>query len=95
MVWEIVDEETGLHTGYFWLSYYDQPISMFEMFDYDLSSAANQEDECDIVQYNYLIVGATLTNSCSEPAPSANVFTSDDDQTVRTLTYETVKLNIR
>ena len=93
MAWGVVDEDTGLHTGYFWLSYYDQSICMLETFDYDLSEAATQEGEYDIDQYNYLIAGTTLVNSYAEAAPSANVFTADDDITVRTLACETVKPN--
>lgn len=89
--WGALNAE-GEHTGYFYLSYYDQSIQMLETFDYDLAPYTEAPDYM-IDQHNFLIAGNTLVNGYGEPAPSANVFTATEDRTVRTLACETVKPN--
>ncbi|MDO4289723.1 MAG: C1 family peptidase [Eggerthellaceae bacterium] len=89
-------EENGKHTGYFWLSYYDQTISTLETFDFDIDSylyTDNDEGEYLIDQYNYLPEGKTLATSSAEKASTANKFTAGEDRVVRTLTCETAKPN--
>ncbi len=90
--WGIVDEKTGKHTGYFWLSYYDQTICCAESFVYDLD-ATYLSDEFSIDQYDYLVDDTTLKNEYDEKTSSANVFVAEQDQTVRALTCRTVKPN--
>lgn len=35
--WGLIDPETGLHTGYFWLSYYDHSINTPSVYEVDLA----------------------------------------------------------
>ncbi|MDO4289722.1 MAG: lectin like domain-containing protein [Eggerthellaceae bacterium] len=93
--------ENGVHTGYFWLSYYDQSISMCETFDFDTDSygyhdGSTYDEDANahmflIDQYNYLLVDNVLALGTEDKASTANVFTAEEDRTVRTLTCETVK----
>ncbi len=78
--------------GYFWLSYYDQSISMIESFDFDVNSY-NDNTEYYIDQYNYLPERASATNSSTDPISSANIFTAEGDMSLRTLSTSVYKPN--
>ena len=81
-------EENGVHTGYFWISYYDQSISEFESFDFDLEASA-LSDEFLIDQYDYLPVAYSPSFAFDEKVSSANVFTAQSDMCLRTLACTT------
>ncbi len=92
--WGIV--ENGQHTGYFWLSYYDQSIRRFESYDFDVSSLNNNTEQYTD-QYDYLpqreIVSTSADNSFDSPVSSANIFTAQGDMTLSSVGCLTFKPN--
>ncbi len=80
--WGIVED--GQNTGYFWISYYDRTLTSLETFDFDLTSYSDS-DEYIIDQYDYLPQLAVYSVLSDTPTSTANVFTADEDMTVRTL----------
>ncbi|MDO4290105.1 MAG: C1 family peptidase [Eggerthellaceae bacterium] len=98
-----VEDENGNHTGYFWLSYYDQSITALETFDFDVDSygyhaddAYSEEKDANmfwIDQYNLMPATNVLALRTAEESAAANVFTAEYDCTVRTLTCETTQPN--
>ena len=81
-------EENGVHTGYFWLSYYDKSITTFESFDFDLQST-DLSDEFIIDQYDYMPVSYAPTLKFDEKVSSANIFTAKSDMCLRTVACST------
>ncbi len=80
--WGIVED--GKHTGYFWLSYYDQSICELETFNFDVSSYSNN-DEYYISQYDYLPGRLPIYDSFDVPTSSANIFEAEGDMSLRTV----------
>lgn len=77
--WGIVDEN-GLHTGYFYLSYYDAGINSPESFDFDLRENHDQENA---LQLDYMPAAASeWIHKDKNPVWSANVFTLDKDMRI-------------
>lgn len=85
-------KEDGKHTGYFWLSYYDQSVAYFESFDFDLASYGD-ETEYYVDQYDYLVADKPISNSYDAPTSSANIFSADGDMSLRTVGCTTYKPN--
>lgn len=75
--WGIVNEE-GLHTGYNWISYYDQSISSPITMEF---AAEEDGTETAILQYDYLPARAEdqYVKKSDQPLSAANVFTADRD----------------
>lgn len=77
--WGIVDEN-GLHTGYFYLSYYDAGINSPESFDFDLRENHDQENA---LQLDYMPAAASeWIHKDKNPVWCANVFTLDKDMRI-------------
>ena len=77
--WGIVDEN-GLHTGYFYLSYYDAGINSPESFDFDLRENHDQENA---LQLDYMPAAASeWIHKDENPVWCANVFTLDKDMRI-------------
>ncbi len=87
--WGLEDED-GKHTGYFWISYYDQSITEFESFDFDLKTYSDN-DEYYIDQYDYLVQGRAIVLESDKKTSSANIFTAEGDLAVRSLSCATYK----
>lgn len=86
-----IENENGEHTGYFWISYYDKSLTLFESFNFDLNSY-NDNDEYVIDQYDYLPVdNAVVYEGSDTPVYTANIFTAEEDMDVRTLSCATYK----
>ncbi len=67
-----------LHTGYFWLSYYDQSIDTPESFSFE-----SQVRDCHIDQYDYMPVDQYQTFATDGENKMANIFTASDDQILK------------
>ena len=77
--WGIVDEN-GLHTGYFYLSYYDTSIGVLESFDFDLRENNDLENA---LQLDYMPASADEWSQKSDTLMwCANVFTLDKDMRI-------------
>ncbi len=77
--WGIVDE-SGRHTGYFYLSYYDATIDCPESFAFDIRENHDYENA---LQLDYLPASTTEWTSTSEsPMWEANIFTLDKDMRI-------------
>lgn len=87
--WGILDEY-GKHTGYFYLSYYDQSIKGLMSFDFDVTSS---DSSVYMDQYDFLPERMVVVNDSDEPVSSANIFTAQGDMALRTVSTETYKEN--
>ena len=77
--WGIVDEN-GLHTGYFYLSYYDPGIGSPESFDFDIRS---NNDQANALQLDYIPASITEWRHIDEsPMWEANIFELDKDMRI-------------
>ena len=77
--WGVVDEN-GLHTGYFYLSYYDQGIGTPVSFDFDLRENHDQENA---LQLDYMPAAtAEWVKKNETPIWCANVFTLEKDMRI-------------
>ena len=89
--WGIVDEN-GVNTGYFWLSYYDKSVCLFESFDFDTSKTSDSS-EYYIDQYDYLPEVTTVQNMSDKPLYSANIFTASENILINTVSCATYHPN--
>lgn len=89
--WGIVNAD-GEHTGYFYLSYYDQSLGGLASFDFDLDGYGNA-DECYSDQYDFLPERDAIVTSSDEPVSMANIFTAQGDMALRTVSCATYKEN--
>ena len=77
--WGIVDEN-DLHTGYFYLSYYDTSIGVLESFDFDL---CENHDQKNALQLDYMPASSDeWSQKSNTPIWCANVFTLDKDMRI-------------
>ncbi len=78
--------------GYFYLSYYDQSISVIEAFDYDVDGRETDKNGTYIVnQYDYMPTNISLNDMYEDIAHTANVFTAEDGQRLTSLSCETAQ----
>ncbi len=79
-------------SGHFYLSYYDQSISIAEAFDYNTAGVSTR-DSYYANQYDYMPSSAAFTETDDTKMSTANIFTAEADQVVATLTCETTSPN--
>lgn len=89
--WGITNAD-GEHTGYFYLSYYDQSLDDLVSFDFDLDGYGSA-DECYSDQYDFLPERDAIASSSDEPVSTANIFTAQGDMALRTVGCATYKEN--
>ncbi len=77
-------EENGLHTGYFWLSYYDVSVESLVSFNFDVSDYGQASDRY-IDQYDFLFGKDYQYEGYKEPTASANVYTAQGDMLLRSV----------
>ena len=70
-----IENEDGVNTGYFWLSYYDQSIQTPETFEFELVSEDEKTDILDA--YDFMPPSAFRTAETEEPIKFANMFYVD------------------
>ncbi len=88
-VWEAdANNGKGGHTGYFWISYYDQSICNPESYDFDLDDEKTEDDVT--VQYDYLPVDGTIDLAGLAPLYTANEFDAEADTELDALSSWTV-----
>ncbi len=87
-----IENEKGEHTGYFWISYYDQSICMFETFDFDLNKYSSNT-EYVIDQYDYMPQASLMAIPDTTETQNANVFTAQYGQILRTLSFYVARPN--
>ena len=88
--WGIVNED-GEHTGYFYLSYYDQSLSGLVTFDFDLDATSTTDTYAD--QYDFLTERDALVTSSDVPVSSANIFEAQGDMTLEAVMCATYREN--
>jgi len=84
--WGVVDPETGKHTGYFWLSYYDKSMDTPEALDFD---AGTDESPRRIDQYDFMPILDPYAASVGSTVCTANVFRPDVCEEVSQVSFET------
>ena len=88
--WGIVNED-GEHTGYFYLSYYDQSLSGLVTFDFDLDATGTADTYAD--QYDFLTERDAISVSSDVPLSSANIFEAQGDMTLEAVMSATYREN--
>ncbi len=88
--WGIVNEN-GEHTGYFYLSYYDQSLSGLVTFDFDLDATDAADSYAD--QYDFLTERDAISVSSDVPLSSANIFEAQGDMTLEAVMSATYREN--
>ena len=77
--WGYVDEN-GLHTGYFYLSYYDSGIGVPESYEFQIKE---NNDQRDALQLDYMPASVVEWSHTDEkPMWEANIFTLDKDMRI-------------
>ena len=69
--WGLENDE-GIQTGYFWISYYDRSMTDPESLELDIALAPQ-----DIEQYDYMQVDSLYSQTFAEPVSMANIFQAD------------------
>ncbi len=87
-----IEDENGNHTGYFWLSYYDRSITLFETYDFDLNNYGDYGSYI-IDEYDYMTQAALLAVPDTERASSANVYSALRDMKLRSLATDVARPN--
>ena len=84
----VVLDENGntIHTGYFWLSYYDQSITIPETFEFDRSNVGKSYF---LSQYDKMPVNDVAASRISSPAKMANVFYTEDAMNLEQVSCQT------
>ena len=89
-----IEDENGLHTGYFWISYYDKSLNYCESMSFD-TDLADAEGEMVTRMYDYMpsLVGVRTGQDTSEQSEglikTANVFVNDTGFDARLLSVST------
>ncbi len=84
--WGIVDEDTGKHTGYFWLSYYDQSLDSPEALKFT-SEVPTEGYYLD--QYDYMPVTGIEAADLDEKVMMSNVFKADANEQLEYISCQT------
>ena len=77
--------------GYFWLSYYDQSLDLPESFDFDTE---NNMQQYNIDMYDFLPNSGLSSKSFDGDVYMANVFTTQNNCTVRYIGLESAEADI-
>jgi len=88
--WGIINKD-GEHTGYFYLSYYDQSLSGLATFDFDLDATDAADAYAD--QYDFLTERDAISVSSDVPLSSANIFEAQGDMTLEAVMSATYREN--
>lgn len=83
--WGITNDE-GVHTGYFWLSYYDQSICIIEALAFDKS---NVEKDYLLDQYDYMPVTEISSADVDGKTSTSNVFRADSHVQLEQISCQT------
>lgn len=84
--WGIVDPQTGKHTGYFWLSYYDKTMNVPETLAFDAKDAGTLK--C-LDQYDLMPVDQTRAAAVGSEVRMANIFRPDTCEKIEGLSCQT------
>ena len=72
--WGIVDPQSGKHTGYFWLSYYDTSIETPEALDFEKT---DKDVKAITDQHDLMPIGEIHAANVKDTVRTANVFKAD------------------
>ena len=80
------DPETNVHTGYFWLSYYDQTIQLPESFEFDKSNVGKTYY---LDQHDFMPANSAMSFPYDFEIASANVFKAEEAETLEAVSCVT------
>jgi len=82
----IVDD-SGKHTGYFWLSYYDRSLGAFESLEF--TDKISAEDGFETYMYDYMPGMLMLCYTSGKESKVANVFSAEGSEKITALSVKT------
>ncbi len=77
---------SDVHTGYFWLSYYDQTIQLPEALEFDKS---NEGSSYYLDQHDYMPVNYVQAAAVEDEVKEANVFKAEVCEELEQISFET------
>ncbi len=85
-----LENEKGEHTGYFWISYYDQSISMPEALEFDKTNIDSSLDDSFVIDsHDYMPVNDISGGSSENEIKMANVFKATCAEQLEQVSCET------
>ena len=85
-----LENEKGEHTGYFWISYYDQSISMPEALEFDKNNVDSSLDDTYIIDsHDFMPVSDIEGASLDQELKMANVFKATCTEQLEQVSCET------
>ena len=85
-----IENAKGEHTGYFWLSYYDQSITMPEALDFDKNNVDGSLDENYIIDsHDFMPVSDVEGATLDEEIKMSNVFKASCSEQLEQVSCET------
>lgn len=94
MDWGTVNAD-GLHTGYFYLSYYDKTITDCETMEFTQNLIGADSEGFNVYAYDYMPSSHQFYEENTEVMKSANVFTADNKEKLISVSTKTSKANAR
>lgn len=83
--WGLLNDK-GEHTGYFWLSYYDQSLGMPEALAFDRSNVGKKYY---LDQYDFMPVQSASSGTTDERIRTANVFKAEQPELLEQVSCQT------
>lgn len=90
-----VPNADGLHTGYFYLSYYDKTITDCETMEFTQNLIGADDEGFRVYAYDYMPALFQFYQESTEVMKSANVFTAEDAEKLISVSTKTSKANAR
>ena len=78
---------SDVHTGYFWLSYYDRSMMLPEALEFD---ERTQDEGYYLDEYDYMQSGVTKSFFSDTEIRSANLFTAEATEKLKAISFVTV-----
>lgn len=85
-----LENEKGEHTGYFWISYYDQSLGMPEALEFDKNNVDSSLDDTYVIDsHDYMPVTDVGGGTLPEKIQMANVFKAECSEQLEQVSCET------
>lgn len=83
---------SDIHTGYFWLSYYDRSITTVEALEFDVFKGTRNYS---LDEYDYMPASTSTSSTHQELVKSANIFTAKGSEEINAVSCMTEQQNTK